>query len=190
MRDFMHTVERQAEQLAMAGLPAPSTPDFSWVRGDVSRFNFQERFVILAPGGAPHRHAKRWPVGSYRALAMELVATGLQPVVVGSARELSLGEEVLAGCEIGHNLAGQTNLEDLFLLARDANGAIGNDTGPMHIFATQGCRTVVLYSGASDPALCAQRGDNVTILRREHLQDLSATDVAMALSTVNSGASS
>ena len=86
--------------------------------------------------------------------------------------------------------AGQTNLEDLFLLARDAYSAVGNDTGPMHIFATQGCRTLVLYSGASDPALCAQRGDTVTILRREHLQDLSATDVAMALSTVNSGASS
>ena len=189
-RDFMHTVERQAEQLAMAGLPGPSAPDFSWVRGDISRFNFQERFVILAPGGAPHRPAKRWPVGSYRALAMKLAATGLQPVVVGSARELSLGEEVLAGCDIGHNLAGQTNLEDLFLLARDANNAVGNDTGPMHIFAAQGCRTLVLYSSASNPELCAQRGDAVTILRREHLQGLSVTDVAMALSTVNSGASS
>ena len=97
----MHTVERQAEQLVMAGLFGPVCPRLSWVRGDISRFNFQERFVILAPGGAPHRHAKRWPVRSYRALAMELAATGLQPVVVGSARELSLGEEVLAGCEIG-----------------------------------------------------------------------------------------
>ena len=167
MRNFMHTVERQAEQLVMAGLSAPSAPDFSWV-GDISRFNFQERFVILAPGGTPSA-CKRWPVRSYRALAMELAATGLQPVVVGSARELPLGEEVLAGCEIGSNLAGQTNLEDLFLLARDAHSAVGNDTGPMHIFATQGCRTLVLYSGASDPALCAQRGD-VKILRREHLQ--------------------
>ena len=69
---------------------------------------------------------------------MKLAAKGLQPVVVGSASELSLGEEVLAGCDIGHNLAGQTNLEDLFLLARDAYSAVGNDTGPMHIFATQG----------------------------------------------------
>ena len=187
MRDFMHTVERQAEQIAMAGLQAPSVPDFSWVRGDISRFNFQERFVILAPGGAPHRPAKRWPIGSYRALAMELATTGLQPVVVGSAGELPLGEAVLAGCDIGHNLAGPTNLEDLFLLARNADSAVGNDTGPMHIFAAQGCRTLVLYSSASNPALCAQRGDNVTILRREHLLDLSVKDVAMALSTVNPG---
>ena len=73
---------------------------------------------------------------------------------------------------------------------RQCKTFISNDTGPMHIFATQGCRTLVLYSGASDPALCAQRGETVTILRREHLQDLSATDVAMALSTVDSGASS
>ena len=69
----------------------------------------------------------------------------------------------------------------------DADGAVGNDTGPMHIFAAQGCRTLVLYSNASDPALCAQRGDTVTILRRERLQDLSVKDVAAALSVVNAG---
>ncbi len=186
-RDFMHTVERQAEQLAMAGLPAPSAPDFSWVQGDTSRFNVHERFVILVPGGAPHRPAKRWPVESYHALAMEVAAMGLQPVVVGSASERSLGEEVLAGCDTGENLAGQTNLEDLLLLARDANGAVGNDTGPIHIFAAQGCRTLVLYSSASDPALCAPKGGIVTILRRERLQNLSVKDVAAALSAVNAG---
>jgi ADP-heptose:LPS heptosyltransferase len=189
-RDFLHTVERQAEQLAMAGLPAPAGPDFSWVQGDVSRFNVQRRFVVLAPGGAPHRPAKRWPVESYHSLAIDLASAGLQPVVVGSASERSLGEEVLAGCDIGHNLAGQTSLEDLFLLARDADGAVGNDTGPMHIFAAQGCHTLVLYSNASDPALCAQRGETVTILRRERLQDLSVKDVVAAFSAVNAGPSS
>ena len=189
-RNFLHTVERQAEQLAMAGLAAPSAPDFSWVEGDISHFNVQQPFVIIAPGGALHRQAKRWPAESYHALSMELAATGLQPVVVGSASERSLGEEVLAGCDIGHNLAGQTNLEDLFLLARDAEGAVGNDTGPMHIFAAQGCPTLVLYSSASDPELCAQRGDTVTILRRERLQDLSVKDVVAALSAVNAGPSS
>ena len=167
----------------------PGCPRLSWVRGDISRFNFQERF----DSGARWRTTStcqtlaRW-ISS--CLGDGIGGDGSQPVVVGSARELSLGEEVLAGCDIGHNLAGQTNLEDLFLLARDADSAVGNDTGPMHVFAAQGCRTLVLYSSASNPALCAQRGDTVTILRREDLQDLSVTDVAIALSAVNSGASS
>ena len=35
--------------------------------------------------------------------------------------------------------------------------AIGNDTGPMHLLATVGCASLVLFSGDSDPARCAPR---------------------------------
>jgi len=181
-RDFMHTLERQAEQLEMAGVSTPTAPDFSWVERDLARFDLSKRFAVLVPGGAPHRPDKRWPVASYQALAADLAANGLQPVVLGSDAEKNLGDDILTGCDSGLNLAGQTSLEDLFLLARQADCAVGNDTGPMHIFATQGCRTLVLYSNASDPALCAQRGDKVTILRRESLNDLSVKDVIAALS--------
>ena len=189
-RNFMHTIERQAEQLSMAGLTASTDPDFSWVQGDVSHFSLEERFVVLAPGGAPHRPGKRWPIVSYQALAKGLASTGLQPIVVGSESEFLLGEEVLAGCDIGQNLAGKTSLEELFLLALKADGAVGNDTGPMHIFAAQGCRTLVLYSYDSDPTLCAQRGESVRILQRERLQDLSVEDVVAALTSINALASS
>ena len=182
-RDFMHTLERQAEQLEMAGLSAPPVPDFSWVQSDLSRFGLTDRFAVLAPGGAPHRPDKRWPAASCAELAAQLEEDGLQPVVIGMAAEKDLGDEVVAECESGLNLAGETSLEDLFLLARQAECAIGNDTGPMHIFAAEGCRTLVLYSNASDPAFCAQRGDKVNILRRESLGDLSVKDVTAALAT-------
>ena len=39
---------------------------------------------------------------------MKLAATG-SARGCGISEELSLGEEVLAGCDIGHNLAGQTS---------------------------------------------------------------------------------
>jgi ADP-heptose:LPS heptosyltransferase len=42
----------------------------------------------------------------------------------------------------------------------------------MHLIAAAGCPTVVLYSHESDPALCAQRGPSVAILRRETLAGL------------------
>ena len=181
-RNFMHTMDRQAEQLAIAGLSVSSAPVFSWIRGDIYRFNLKERFVILVPGGASHRTAKRWPLECYNALARELEAKRLVPVIIGSETERELGNEVLADCDMGHNLAGQTSLEDLFLLAREADYAVGNDTGPMHIFAAQGCKTLVLFSNESDPALCAQRGKNVTILRRTSLANLNVKDVTVAMS--------
>jgi hypothetical protein len=39
---------------------------------------------------------------------------------------------------------------------------------------------VVLFSAASDPALCAPRGLAVTVLRREPLGDLGIDEVARA----------
>ena len=38
------------------------------------------------------------------------------------------------------------------------SSAVGNDTGPMHLFVAAGCPATVLYSAASDPALTAPRG--------------------------------
>jgi len=47
----------------------------------------------------------------------------------------------------------------------------------MHLIAVAGCRSVALYSHASDPELCAQRGRDVQILRRERLQELTVDEV-------------
>jgi hypothetical protein len=39
----------------------------------------------------------------------------------------------------------------------------------------------VLFSAASDPGLCGQRGPDVTILRRSSLADLSVDEVDAAV---------
>ena len=57
---------------------------------------------------------------------------------------------------------------------------MGPDNGVMHLTAAAGCPTVVLYNGASDPALVGQRGNKVTLLRRPHLGDIPVGEVAAA----------
>ncbi len=52
-RDLMHTIDRQAEQLRMAGIPATPPADLSWVKADVARFHLPDRYALLVPGGAP-----------------------------------------------------------------------------------------------------------------------------------------
>lgn len=74
-----------------------------------------------------------------------------------------------------------TELADIAALAGDAAGAIGNDTGPIHMTAAAGCPTVVLFSAASDPALTAPRGTDIEVLQRDNLADLSVESVAAAL---------
>jgi len=182
-RDFMHTLERQAEQLRMAGIAEAEAraPDVSFLQADVSRFGLGARYVLLVPGGAAHRPGKRWPVERYAALATELAAKGFAPVLLGAGAEAPLTGRIRALQASAVDLAGQTTLAEVVALARGAAGAVGNDTGPMHLIAAAGVPTVVLFSGESDPALCAPRGPRVTVLRRDPLETLSVEDALAAL---------
>jgi len=183
-RDVMHTVERQAEQLAMAGIAAVPPPDLAWLAGDAARFGLPARFALVAPGGAAHRPAKRWPTERFAELAGWLDRRGVAPVLLGAAGEERTLAAIAEACPAARSLAGETTLADIAALARAAAAAVGNDTGPMHLIAAVGCPAVVLYSAESDPALCAQRGPRVAIVRRPSLADLATSDVAKVLATL------
>lgn len=175
-RDRLHTLERQAEQLRLAGIADVPLPDVSWLTADISRFAITAAFALLAPGGAATRPRKRWPVERYAALASTLAARGMQPVILGTAPEQELAEAILRECPAARNLMGQTEFAEIATLARHARLAVGNDTGPMHLIAVAGCPSVVLFSDDSDPALCAPRG-RVTVLARSSLSDLRNEEV-------------
>lgn len=180
-RDFMHSIDRQNEQLAMAGIDQVPETDLSWVRAPIDRFGLGDRFCLLVPGGAPHRPAKRWPAEYYAALAEKLVMTGTQPVILGSKDETPLAMVIRDACGDAIDLTGQTSLAEIVTLAGAALSAVGNDTGPMHMIAAAGCPSVVLFSAASDPSLTAPRGPETTVLKRDSLVDLPLDEVAAAL---------
>jgi ADP-heptose:LPS heptosyltransferase len=181
-RDFMHTLDRQADQLAMAGIASVPLPDLSWAKADIVRFNLPADFMLLVPGGAAHRPEKRWPATQYAVLAAVIAQHGVTPVVIGGRDEIETVRQVVRGVPSARDLAGQTNLAEIVRLGAAARYAIGNDTGPMHLIVAAGCKATVLYSGASDPALTQPRGDNVTVLRRDDLATLGAAEVAATLS--------
>jgi ADP-heptose:LPS heptosyltransferase len=179
-RDQMHTIERQAEQLRQAGIEAVPPPVTDWLPAAdavAGQLGIEGPYALLAPGGAAHRPAKRWPADAYGALANRLCDAGLRPVLVGGADETPIHDVAVAVCPDALSLAGATSLLDVAALARGARLAVGNDTGPMHLAALAGCRSVILFSDVSDPALCGQRGNDVTILRRPDLSDLSVDEV-------------
>lgn len=176
-RDLMHTQDRQREQLAMAGINTTPATDLSWARADLSRFGLPASFGLLAPGGAAHRPAKRWPVENFGRLAAKMMARGMTPVVVGSSEETGLARAIKEQAPSAIDLTGQTRLLDIAAICVQASAAVGNDTGPMHMAAAAGCPSIVLFSNASDPALCAPRGKQSTILQRDNLADLTPDEV-------------
>jgi ADP-heptose:LPS heptosyltransferase len=181
-RDFMHTLERQREQLEMAGIADFPPPDLSWLHGE--DHGVARPYALLVPGAAPHRPRKRWPAARFGTLAAVLAGRGLTPVVLGTGGEAPLAATIRAAAPSACDLTGRTNLFDLATLGRGAALAVGNDTGPMHLLAAVGCPSVVLFSADSDPALTAPRapgGAWPTVLREADLADLPPDRVVAAL---------
>ncbi|WP_428375959.1 glycosyltransferase family 9 protein [Lichenicoccus sp.] len=178
-RDLMHTRERQADQLARAGIAVVPVPDLAWLA--VQGPHLPGPYALLVPGAAPHRPAKRWPAARFAELAGLLWARGLRPVVVGAGGDAPLAQVILRACPQALDLTGQTSLLELGGVAARAALAVGNDTGPMHLAAAMGARCIVLFSAQSDPALTAPRGPDpgsVTVLRAGDLATLPVADVA------------
>ncbi len=181
-RRRMHTLDREADQLRWAGIPGPiPQPDMSWAPACVSRFALPQNYVLLMPGGSPHRPEKRWPLACFIELSRRVASARLAPVVIGGPGERELGNVIAGVVPEAHDLTGQTEFGDIVALGGEAWRAIGNDTGPMHLAVVGGAPATVLYSAASDPSLTAPRGSDVVILRKDNLADLSVDEVAATL---------
>jgi ADP-heptose:LPS heptosyltransferase len=168
-RDAMHTIERQREQLEMAGIPDFPAPELGWLDADLARFALPARFCLLVPGASPGRPAKRWPAERFGALA---AALDLPAAVIGGPAEAALARTILAAAPGAVDLTGQTSFAEIGALARRAAFCVGNDTGPTHLVAACGCPTLALFGADSDPALCAPRGPRSAWLRHLPLAGL------------------
>lgn len=107
--------------------------------------------VALLPG-AEYGPAKRWPAERFGEVAAHLIAAGAAVVILGSAKERDLGEEIraLRGAKGARNLCGATTLADAADLLSAAAVAVSNDSGLMHVAAAAGAYVVAIY-GSSSP---------------------------------------
>lgn len=179
-RDTMHSIDRTAEQLADAGITEVPAPYISGPEIDLERFGIRSPFVLICPGGAPHRPAKRWPAERFGLLAKKLADYRLTPVLIGTEKEADVLNKIDQMCPKARNLMGRTGFLEIASLAARSELAIGNDTGPMHIAAAAGAPSIVLFSRESDPKLSAPRGlaeNAVTIVREGDLRELTVNRV-------------
>ena len=180
-RDFMHTQDRQREQLQMAGIYLVSPTDLSWMSSDLAHFNLPQSYGLLVPGGAIHRPAKRWPIKRYAELAARINLKGITPIILGSSAECDLALKIKKFVPEAIDLTGKTDLIDIGAMAKKAKFVVGNDTGPMHIASAINSPCIVLFSAESDPGLCAPKGQRTTIIARKNLMDLNTNDVMVSL---------
>ena len=111
---------------------------------------FKEGDILVGvhPGG---EQSRRWPVKNYQELLSSLASIqGIRFVITGNTKETELGAslaEKLPGKTI--DLCGALSLGELTALIKKCALYICNDTGSMHLAASQGAQLLVIFGGGS-----------------------------------------
>ena len=109
------------------------------------RKNKLKRIAGIAPGAAESARSRMWPKENFAGLADKL-AGEYDVVFIGSKEEAGLVEEIKGLMKNKViNAAGKINLKQTFYLVSKCSLFISNDTGPMHIAAAMGVKTIGLF---------------------------------------------
>lgn len=168
------------QTLALAGIAGIKPDMMDWIAPEQDFSALPPSFVLIVAGASAKHLHKRWPAGHYTQLCADLLNRGYGPVLIGAKDEADILQQIAQEDSRILNLGGRTSLYDLPGLARKAAGAVGNDTGPMHIIAQSGCPSIVLFSGKTDPKRHGPVGRNIVTIQKEDLKDLSAKEVIAA----------
>lgn len=106
--------------------------------------NMGNPYVVFAIGA--NWPNKRWPIEYFAELSDWLYAQRLIPVIVGGgAVDEQRAAELCAAAEIPPiNLVGRTNFKQLTCVLQHAQLTIGGDTGPVHLSAGVGTKTIMV----------------------------------------------
>ena len=102
-----------------------------------------ERLVVAAPGAA--WPSKRTSVDIFRA-SLQHLPSGVRVLLVGSAAEKGLCDEVAAGLHGAINAAGQSaDMQQLLALVSQGAAFLGHDSGPLHLAEALGIPCTALF---------------------------------------------
>jgi heptosyltransferase II len=117
--------------------------------------------IGIFPGSnAPSR---RWDAARFAAVVRDLVASGMEVLVFGAVGEAALTRTVAGG--VAADLGGRTDLPMLAAGLAACDILVTNDSGPMHLAAAVGTRTLVV-SGPADTRETAPGGTGHVYLQR------------------------
>ena len=183
-RNKIHTIERHRIQLLETGIKNVKLSDLSWAK-NTHNYKLKQPYILISPGASSHRPRKRWPEEQYVKIIRKFINKKINPILLGDSKDIEIANFISINVNGCINLVNKTTLQDLCYLARNAQLAIGNDTGPMHVFAMSGCNSLVLFSNDSNPDRCAPRAINkkkiVRIIQKNDLRNLEVEEVLNSL---------
>lgn len=135
--------------------------------------------IVLHPGAG--KVPNRWPADRFGEVARALRAVGHRVAVCAGPAERSLPAAVDAGAGVALPHLPVLSVHALGAALAEADLAIVNDTGVLHLAAAAGTRVLALF-GPTDPAIWCPASPRVWTMRAADgvLDSLAAQDVARA----------
>ncbi len=183
-RTIGHALDGHKQTLGLVGINNIEIDDLSWIKEDLSKFNLSKPYILLVSGCAAQHPQKRLPAQKYGELAVKLSKQNYQVILLGTKIEKENIDIIKNICPNALDLSGKTSLFQIATLAHNASGAIGNDTGPMHIIAATGCPSLVLFSAHSNPLRHMPKGKCVESLQKDNLSNLNIDTVYNAFKSI------
>lgn len=156
-KSIKHEVEHNLNIIECLGGTAVSKQLEVWLDEDDKRYAddmlscLEPKSPILAVGIGSAAPARRWPAARFAEVCAWLAhILGGQVVLIGSAKEMPLAEEVMTRCP-GRvlNAVGRTTLRQAAALPGGCDLYVGNNTGTMHLAAAVGRPVIEISCTAS-----------------------------------------
>lgn len=125
---------------------------------------YKKNTIGLAVGVSGNAKGRMWASHRWNLLIKEINEhfPSYEVILLGVKEDFDIAEEIIEGTT-AKNLHGKTNLDELFEIIKNCKAFIGCDSGPIHIAASQGVKTIGLF-GPNTPTIWAPYGKgNVSI---------------------------
>jgi heptosyltransferase-2 len=106
-----------------------------------------DKLVCIAPGAAESARTRIWPAKRFAKVADTLVKEYLVKIIIsGTKGERYFAEEIAKNMAYNPIIAtGAMNVKEFAAMLRRCSLMIGNDSGPMHLSAAMGAKTIGLF---------------------------------------------
>ena len=175
----VNNVERMKVAAKMAGGADSVTAQLDWLAS--AKASISKQAVVLVPGCSPAKPSKRWPAAHFAAVARELMASGRDVAIVGTAADRDAADLVIAEAPGCTDMVGKTDLASLTTLFASAHAVIGNDTGPVFLAAKTGVPTLMVMGQDTDPDMSAPTGAKAGWVRQDRIENVAPHAVLDAL---------
>ncbi len=124
-----------------------SKEELNEARRALERFGVKGKFVCFQAGAKWKR--KQWPADLFQSLAKKIVGMGYEVLLLGSAEEFQMNEDIRDANTKIINLCGKLKLDALAGVLSMAELLIGNDSGLAHLASAVGTTTITIYGTTS-----------------------------------------